>query len=363
MRCLQDVSLSSVKCQRCAKSNRECVFTEPTKTRRRKRTDTRVAELEREVKAMSTALRKGNAYLLQRDTDDDTEYIDVHDDDKEVGRSNEPLDNGAQGECATAHEPIMTVNGEIAQLQRRSNAANDYMEINGITDLSQARVSEARSNASKSSPDVTDTRASQVSNEIGDLMQSVLPFDVIDRGLLSMHKASLLYARYTLELVQYFPTVILPEGCDASDIRRKKPTLFLAVIAAASGSADAELNVMLNKEILQVYADQILIKGEKSLELIQSMLITIAWYCPPDNFEELRFYQYIHMAATMALDLGIENKMRRPLSSSHPSVVGSVEGLRWESSREYMNKPPLDSGLLGSRRTILSCYLNCSRSV
>ena len=104
MRCLQDVSLSSVKCQRCAKSNRECVFTEPTKTRRRKRTDTRVAELEREVKAMSTALRQGNAYSLQRDTDDGMEYIDVHEDDKEVGRSNEPFDNGAQDECPTAHE-------------------------------------------------------------------------------------------------------------------------------------------------------------------------------------------------------------------------------------------------------------------
>lgn len=311
---------------------------------------------------MSTALRQGNAYSLQRDTDDDIEYIDVHEDDKEVGRSNEPVDNGAQAECATAHEPIMIVNGEIAQLKRGSNAADDYMEINGITDLPQARVSEARSNASKNSLDVTDPRTFRVSNETGDSMQSVLPFDVIDRGLLSMHKASLLYARYTHELVQYFPTVILPEGYDPSDIRRKKPTLFLAVIAAASGSSDAELNVMLNKEILQVYADQILIKGEKSLELIQSMLITIAWYCPPDNFEELRFYQYIHMAATMALDLGVGNKMRRPLSSSHPSLVGSVEGPRWEPSRESITKPPLDSGLLDSRRTILSCYLNCSRS-
>lgn len=310
---------------------------------------------------MNTALKQGNVCSLQRDTNGDIEYIGVHEDEKEVGRSNEPLDNDAQGECATAHEPVMTVKGKIVQMQRGSKAADDYIEINGITDLSQPRFSEARSNTSKSSPDVTDTHTSQVSKEIGSSTQSLLPLDVIDRGLLSMHKASLLYARYTLELVQYFPTVILPEGCEPSDIRRKNPTLFLAVIAAASGSADAELNVMLNKEILQVYADQILIKGEKSLELIQSMLITIAWYCPPDNFEELRFYQYIHMAATMALDLGIGNKMRKPPSSSHPSVVDSVEGLRWESSRE--NKLPSDSGLLDSRRTILSCYLNCSRLV
>lgn len=353
MRCLQDVSLSSVKCQRCAKSNRECVFTEPTKTRRRKRTDTRVAELEKEVKAMSTALRQGSGFHVQRDADDDIEYMNVTEHDKEADKSNELLATG---------EPVMPLNGEKAQLQRGSSAVAESRETNDMTEFSQSRVFGVRSNASENTLVSSDTQTSHVNVKTDDLMQSAKPFDVIDRGLLSMHEASQLYARFTNDFVQFFPIVILPQGYHAVDIRRTKPTLFLAVIAAASGGSDAELNVSLNKEILQVYAEQIVIKGEKSLELIQSMLITIAWYCPPDNFEELKFYQYIHMAATMALDLGIGKKTINALSYSHPLAFGSPGSEPSREERSRMNSPPVDSGLLDTRRTILSCYLNCSRS-
>lgn len=86
MRCIQDVSSSSEKCQRCERRNIDCLFTERSTKRRRKRTDTRVAELEKEVKAMSTALRQGQNFSAQRDTGDDIEYLDVNEDDKQAGK-------------------------------------------------------------------------------------------------------------------------------------------------------------------------------------------------------------------------------------------------------------------------------------
>src|SRR3954464_13230078 len=54
VRCLPDdsTSSSSKTCQRCFRTDRRCVFTVPQKRKQRKRTDTRVAELEREVQAM-----------------------------------------------------------------------------------------------------------------------------------------------------------------------------------------------------------------------------------------------------------------------------------------------------------------------
>lgn len=314
---------------------------------------------------MSTALREGTGFHVQRDADDAMEYMNVTGHDKEADNSNELLANDAQDASTTTGEPFITVSGEKAQLQRGSSAGAESRETNGLTDFSESRVFGARSNNSKNTSVSSDTHTSHVNGKTADLMQSAQPFDVIDRGLLSMHEASQLYARFINDFVQFFPIVVLPEGYDATDIRRKKPTLFLAVIAAASGGSDAKLNVSLNKEILQVYAEQIVIRGEKSLELIQSMLITIAWYCPPDNFEELKFYQYIHMAATMALDLGIGKKTRNVPSYSHPLAGGVIESAGSEPSREErcrMNRPPVDSGLLDTRRTILSCYLNCSRS-
>lgn len=55
VRCLPE---DSTKCQRCFRSGRQCVYTPPEKKRRRKRTDTRVAELEHMVQMLATRLEE-----------------------------------------------------------------------------------------------------------------------------------------------------------------------------------------------------------------------------------------------------------------------------------------------------------------
>lgn len=60
VRCLVNPGSGSSQCQRCAKAGRQCVFAPPAKRRQRKRTDVRVAELEREVRQL-TSLLKPNA--------------------------------------------------------------------------------------------------------------------------------------------------------------------------------------------------------------------------------------------------------------------------------------------------------------
>ena len=48
-------------CQRCARSGRPCVFTPLQKRKQRKRTDTRVAELEREMRTMRAMFKNKQA--------------------------------------------------------------------------------------------------------------------------------------------------------------------------------------------------------------------------------------------------------------------------------------------------------------
>lgn len=59
VRCLPVQSQSEGRCQRCIQSGRECITLAPSKRRRRKRTDTRVAELEKMVKELSEKLEQG----------------------------------------------------------------------------------------------------------------------------------------------------------------------------------------------------------------------------------------------------------------------------------------------------------------
>lgn len=210
---------------------------------------------------------------------------------------------------------------------------------------------------------------------------SVLP-DVIDRGILNMAKAKDLYHRYVDELLPQYPAV--PLNCTVTELRSKKPTLFLAVLAASSAASDPSLNRRLNKEIQRVYATKMAIQGLKSLELVQSILLSILWTYPPDKFEDVKFHQQIHIAATMALDLGLAKKPKGNSVGQQPSKMpfigqrpdlpedqgstrfpdGAPFDVSYEAgSADHVMSPKVrlpDSGSLESRRTLLACYLFCA---
>ena len=212
------------------------------------------------------------------------------------------------------------------------------------------------------------------------------PPDVIDRGLLSMATATELYQTYLDALLPQYPAV--PLSCTAAELRSKKPVLFLAVLAASAGASDPTMNRRLNQEIQKVYATKVSIQGLKSLELVQSLLLSILWTYPPDNFEDLKFHQQIHMAATMALDLGLARKPKETskgqqtsemlFAGQHPNLAkdqsstnlptrfpdGKPLDISYEvGSANHIMSPKKhlpDSGSLESRRTLLACYLFCA---
>jgi Fungal specific transcription factor domain len=170
--------------------------------------------------------------------------------------------------------------------------------------------------------------------------------DVVDRGVISLEEATQLFHSYNNHLVQFFPTVQFPPEITIAEIRSTKPTLFLAAIAAASGKEGSHLYSILNTEVLSAYAHRTVIQGEKSLELVQALIITSVWYYPPGRFAQLKFYEYIHMAATMALDIGL---------GTNPKTFKSRR--RAEAEREASPVVELDDEEMEKRRTFLVCYL------
>lgn len=59
VRCFPEPGSSSSTCQRCVRSQRVCIFAPPQSRKQRKRTDARVAELERDMKALRSLLDLG----------------------------------------------------------------------------------------------------------------------------------------------------------------------------------------------------------------------------------------------------------------------------------------------------------------
>lgn len=170
--------------------------------------------------------------------------------------------------------------------------------------------------------------------------------DVVDRGIISMNDANQLFQSYNENLVPHYPGVVFPTELTAEELRTMKPTLFLSVIAAAAAKTDSRLYSILNSEVLSAYAHRTVIRGEKSLELVQAMIVTSIWYFPPGKYAQLKFYEYIHMAATMALDIGL-GKNPKP-SRNRRGVTSDTENGMSEV---------LDETELEKRRTFLVCYL------
>jgi hypothetical protein len=173
--------------------------------------------------------------------------------------------------------------------------------------------------------------------------------DVVDRGLLTSEMANMMFRCYVERMAPHLPAVVFPEGTPAAEVRKTKPTLFLAILAASSGMNYPDLQRTLTKEIMSIYAERIIINGEKTLELIQALHVSTLWYWPPEHFEELKFYQLIHIAAVMGIDIGMGKKSK----SQKTKHAGLWRDHPWRRT------PYPDSESAEARRAWIVCYFLC----
>lgn len=301
VRCIQENSSTPKICQRCARTDRQCVYTAPQKRRQRIRTDTRVAELEKEVQAMR-ALFKG----------------------KEENEKKLPSTSNAKyvQEGPPLNEFIAEEDSKPGTIQ-----ASAYLPS----------VEDSREFCPLPAP--TDRRYT--------MRKPLSPEDkdFIERGVISECLATQLFDTFVRDLVPHSPFVVFSPSTTAKDIRRSKPTLFLAMIAAASGKTDPSLSNTLSNEVWSSYTHRTVVNSEKSIELVQAIMVNTVWYFPPGNFAQLKFYENIHMAASMAMDLGLGTNLsirrRRRGESKSESALSNIE------SMEDLEK----------KRTFLSCYI------
>lgn len=180
--------------------------------------------------------------------------------------------------------------------------------------------------------------------------------DAIDRGIVSAIKAEELFEHYVRNMAPHLPFVVFPPHTVASDVRRSRPLLFLAILGAAAGTCHHDIQRTLTKEAFKIYADCLVGSGAKTLELVQAMLVSSIWYWIPDRWKEVREYELAHMAAVVGMEMGLGRKMWRPrckyvLPGSSKLNLGRPSGYP-------------DPETLESRRTWLGCYfVSCCVSI
>jgi hypothetical protein len=309
VRCLANPDPNSNVCQRCAKAGRTCIFAPPVKRRQRKRTDVRVAELEKEIKKMQSLMKGPNRSTSGASDHDSAEEESEKDNGAE---ESSPLESQRHGSTTTT----------------TSTFTHTWPNVLGPKSPREAPVPAPASNCGPK-----------------DLLGPV--DDIIDRGVITQELSQELLNIWRNELVAASPGIYIPKDWTAMDLRQKKPSLFYAIVAAAAHSKGSELSDRLHEEAVYLYARTAFINGEKSVQTIQALLVTVAFYSPPKTPGQLQIYQWVNMAASMALELGLASKPR-----THEQLPKrAIRSLQKISSPEE---------LLEHCRTVLYLYVVCA---
>lgn len=325
VRCVPDNNDVDGPCLRCKKARRNCVVTLPTR-KRQKKTDSRVAELEKKIDALTASLhaRAGDGGASRRE----------------------------DSATAAAWDDGTTERDQHPAMRRTSDGYVIYQpryESQSAPASSTAVVAGQKRKLAERGPD---ERADSETRAAPPIRMDESYNDIVSRGVISADKAQELFDRYNGQLIRHLPGVVFPKDMTAADLREAKPVLFLAVMAAAS-SETSGLQRQLVRELMQVLAEKVVITGEKSLELVQALQVAVIWYWPPEHYEELKFYQLVHMGAVMAIDIGLGRRL-----PGQKSVPYGVYAFR----RMYRRSAMPDPTTLEARRAWLTCYFLASNT-
>lgn len=323
VRCDPDPDHPDGSCKRCAKARRTCIVTAPTRKRQRK-TDSRVTELERKIDALTATLQKthGGAIELSLQQQQQSPGLSRTSRREDHPDSRRWIPQDSHGMKRSHDEAV----------SRHYSTTSPPTEHVHRASTSKWRGPYAGETAPPKSPKA-DAKAKTA--------------DVIGKGLIDVQTANAAFQRYVNELVQEMPMVVFPPGTTMTDVRRQKPILLLAILAVAVGPFNKDLQPTLLSEAYQTIGDLVVVNGRKSLELVQALLVLTIWYMPPDNIEELKFYQLGHMAVILAMDIGLN---RRAQAEAKPFVqIRDMLMKKSPGSAMDLNGPE-------ARRTWVGCY-------
>ncbi|KAF1828204.1 hypothetical protein BDW02DRAFT_575064 [Decorospora gaudefroyi] len=134
---------------------------------------------------------------------------------------------------------------------------------------------------------------------------------------------------------------------DLEYLRTKAPILLLSVIAYTitqeAQGVDVETHDEIVRETMHVLGEEVIGRGQRSLELVQALLIVTYWNKSTRRGEQGSCYQILQLAADMAIDLGIAGSSLQPTPPAY-------------FCRHH------DTGSVDARRTWLACYVALSSS-
>ncbi|KAJ9402483.1 transcriptional regulator family: Fungal Specific TF [Paecilomyces variotii] len=288
-------AVDGTKCERCHRLKKECVMQTPSATRRRKAPRTRVAQLEQKLDNIVTLLTSN------RTTPADEEQVQDRADPSYTGIPAAASSNTQSGSASSIPDATAACL-QPASLSRSPDPGPPH-QFYGSAPLPPP------------------------------------PVELNEETCLNL---------FRMRMAEHFPFVMIDSKVSVHELRRDKPFLLKAIVVTASFS-QMERQMNLGKEFVQELSQRMLVEGEKSLDLLQGLLVYMGWF--QYLFSSIRqITNLLQLAVALVVDLGLNKGQSKPNVQCRfqkvSDAMGDVSGLGSSGG----------SGTLEERRAFLGCF-------
>ncbi|KAJ4050268.1 hypothetical protein NW761_005061 [Fusarium oxysporum] len=138
--------------------------------------------------------------------------------------------------------------------------------------------------------------------------------DVVDRGFISLAEAQTLLDNYRNKAVQHFPFVPISSETTVASLRATKPFLFMCIMATMKFD-NCSIQRQIGEEIRNQAHQRVLMQSESTLEILQGLLIYLAWYQYFFiSYEKQQIVPIAQLCVSLVQNLGLDqnpDNMRR----------------------------------------------------
>ncbi|KAK0737479.1 hypothetical protein B0T21DRAFT_450605 [Apiosordaria backusii] len=147
----------------------------------------------------------------------------------------------------------------------------------------------------------------------------------------NVDSAGKLLATFMGVMLNHFHCLVIdPEKDTVASLAKERPFVLLAVLAAASGSRTLQGHSLYDEEFRKILGLKFVAGGERSLELLQGLVVYVAWYPFHLRPKNKQAYQYIRMAVDIVFDL----ELNEDPGTDHIDIPPTPE--RLEEIRTYI---------------------------
>ncbi|OAA40115.1 hypothetical protein BBO_06173 [Beauveria brongniartii RCEF 3172] len=138
-------------------------------------------------------------------------------------------------------------------------------------------------------------------------------------------------------MLTYCPVILLPADVTVRDLARTRPFVLLAILAAAAGARSLQGHSLYDDEFRRVFALKLVAGGERSVELLQGILIYCLWYPFHLRPRVRQVFQYTRMAADLVHDLELDVNSGHFPSSPSPMTPERLDSIRAYVAQHYLS--------------------------